>query len=626
VPAIELVDQTIRAFWNEGIRDIGVIQSDHPETDGSRPVQVASIQTLMRRKPPRGDVVVIDEAHRWFKFYGDWMRKPDWTAVPFIGLSATPWTRGLGQHYDDLIVAATTRELIDADYLSDFKVLAPTHPDLTGVRTVAGDYHEGQLAEAMNRPHITGEVVRTWLEKGENRSTLCFAVDRAHGKELQRQFEAAGVSAGYIDGETLPPDRKRIREQFHDGSARVVVNVMCLTAGVDWDVRCIILARPTKSEMLYVQIIGRGLRTAEGKDHCLILDHSDTTLRLGFVTDIHHERLDDGKRRPAAKRAMREEPLPKECLSCSFLKPARIRECPNCGFAPERQSDVLVENGELSEIENATLSAVRNADRHEKQRWYSGLLFVARQRGYQPGWVSHTYKQKFGRLAAEHDRGRRPSRPGCRELRQVPDDPPRQVAGESSMRTPLSQRAQGRWRGILPCLGVDSRFLTGKHMACPICRDGKDRFRFDDKDGKGTWICSHCGAGDGVKLVMEALGLDFRAAAERIEQFVGNAEFQPIKTGRSAEEKREALRRMWSASRPVDIADPVGRYLQQRVGLETFPPCLRYVERAKYQDDVSSWHPAMIARCARPMGCRSACIGHSSRRTGTRHRLRNLSA
>ena len=92
----------------------------------------------------------------------------------------------------------------------------------------------------------------------------------------------------------LPTSASAIGRRLREGQIKVVCNVYCLTTGVDWDVRCIILARPTKSEILYTQIIGRGLRTAEGKTDCLVLDHSDTTLRLGFVTDIHHETLDDG--------------------------------------------------------------------------------------------------------------------------------------------------------------------------------------------------------------------------------------------------------------------------------------------------------------------------------------------
>jgi DNA repair protein RadD len=130
-------------------------------------------------------------------------------------------------------------------------------------------------------------------------------------------FEEAGVRAGYIDCLTKDDERKDIRSKFASGDYQVVCNVGVLTTGVDWDVRCIILARPTKSEILFVQIIGRGLRPAKGKDHCLVLDHSDTTSRLGFVTDIHHEELNDGKTRVSTTRGIR---LPKECPRCACLR------------------------------------------------------------------------------------------------------------------------------------------------------------------------------------------------------------------------------------------------------------------------------------------------------------------
>ena len=108
VPARSLVDQTVKAFWDDGIRDVGVIQAWNPMTDWSRPVQVASVQTLQRRPIPNADFVIIDECHRWFDLYATWMSDPLWQDPPFIGLSATPWTRGLGKYFDDLIIAATT--------------------------------------------------------------------------------------------------------------------------------------------------------------------------------------------------------------------------------------------------------------------------------------------------------------------------------------------------------------------------------------------------------------------------------------------------------------------------------------------------------------------------------------
>jgi DNA repair protein RadD len=135
VPAIELVDQTLEKFHREGIRDVGVMQAAHWRTDS---IQIASVQTLMRRQIPAAELVFIDEAHKLFDFYGRWFTDPAWQNVPFIGLSATPWTKGLGRLYQELIVAATAQDLIDLGFLSKFRVFAPVHPDLKGVRTDGG--------------------------------------------------------------------------------------------------------------------------------------------------------------------------------------------------------------------------------------------------------------------------------------------------------------------------------------------------------------------------------------------------------------------------------------------------------------------------------------------------------
>lgn len=402
VPSLSLIDQTVQSFWDDGIRDIGVIQADHPLTDYSKPVQVASIQTLGRRNVNRLEfnLVVVDEAHKLHKAQIQWMQ--DWDAVPFIGLSATPWTRGLGKYWDDLIVAATTQELIDSGYLSPFRVFAPSHPDLSGVKTVAGDYHEGQLSDAMQQGTLVADIVSTWLERGENRPTLAFCVDRAHAAHVQQQFLSAGVRCGYVDAYTDREERAVIASQFASGDLQVIANVGVLTTGVDWDVRCIILARPTKSEILFTQIIGRGLRTAKGKSDCLILDHSDTHLNLGFVTDITHETLCDGKPKDSATKE-REDPLPKDCPKCSFLKPPKVSQCPACGFKPERQSQVEHEAGELVELDrrmNATEKRQRKANRDtsadEKASFYGGLRHYAQQRGYKHGWAANQYREKFG--------------------------------------------------------------------------------------------------------------------------------------------------------------------------------------------------------------------------------------
>lgn len=389
VPALSLIDQTVEAFEAEGIHHIGVLQGDHPRTDPTAPVQVASVQTLARRDFPAASVVIVDECHRFAKPIVRWMEaRPE---VRFIGLTATPGRAGMAKEWDALVPGATTRELIDAKILSPFRVFAPSHPDLSGVKTVAGDYHEGQLAEVMGSAGLVADVVSTWALKAEGRPTLVFAVDRAHAKKLQAEFEAAGVPTGYVDAYTSDVERRLVADRFRRGQLPVVCNVGCLTTGVDWDVRCIVMARPTQSEMLYVQMIGRGLRTAPGKDDCLILDHSDTTLRLGFVDEITFDRLPKGKSEEKARK--RSEPLPKDCSACGFVKPAKVHQCPACGFKPEARSGVQTAEGELVEL--GATSKPKVPTKAEKQRFWSMALWLDNDRGKGGRLAKALYKGKF---------------------------------------------------------------------------------------------------------------------------------------------------------------------------------------------------------------------------------------
>jgi len=396
VPALTLIDQTVDRFRQNGIFEIGVMQGQHEMTDYAQPVQVCSIQTLARREIPKADLVIIDEAHVMFKLYDDWMGRPEWQKVPFIGLTATPWAKGMGApgRWDDLIIGSTLDELIELGHLSKFRVFAPAHPDLTGVKTLAGDYDIKGLGNAMDKAPLVADIVSTWLERGGSRSTICFAVNRVHAKHIQTQFIDAGVSAEYMDAYTDLEDRADIVRRFENGDVQVICNVGVLTTGFDSDVRCIILARPTKSEILYVQMIGRGLRTADGKDDCLILDHSDTTLRLGFVTDIGTSKLHDGTAN--RQTTERKAPLPKECPSCTFLKPPKARKCPACGFEAVAKSEVESQDGELREITRAKKVKDNPYSMAEKQRWYSQFVLHAELRGYKKGWSYWAYKDKFG--------------------------------------------------------------------------------------------------------------------------------------------------------------------------------------------------------------------------------------
>ncbi len=388
VPFISLIDQTIESFALEGIDEVGVRQASHERTHYGMPVQICSVQTLAARGCPEASVVISDECHLRSKVITDWMKREPKTT--FIGLSATPWARGMAEDWQDLVIPVRMQELIDQKYLSPFRVFAPTHPDLTGIRTLAGDYHEGDLSEVMGDDRLVADIVQTWLKLGNWEPTLVFAVDRAHAAKIQAEFQACGVPMGYCDAFVDRVERRVLFDRMERRDIAGIVNVGTLTTGVDADVRCIVIARPTKSDMLHCQIIGRALRTAPGKTIATIIDHSDNHARLGFVTDIHHTKLLAGKEKnPTAKE--KGEALPKECPICSAMKPPKVSECPECGFKPTRQSDIETESGELVEI---TKGAKKKPTMPEKQEFWSMAMYVDEQRN------------KGGKLAKALYRGR----------------------------------------------------------------------------------------------------------------------------------------------------------------------------------------------------------------------------
>lgn len=145
--------------------------------------------------------------------------------------------------------------------------------------------------------------------------------------------------------------------------------------------------------------------------------------------------------------------------------------------------------------------------------------------------------------------------------------------------------ARGRWRGILTALGLDERTLSGKHGPCPMC-GGRDRFRFDDRESRGTYYCSGCGAGDGVQLAMGVTGLQFREAAQRIERLAGAAQPTTGKPERSDDDKLAALRRVYRKSAPIADDDDAVRYLRGRgLRLDELPLALRLHPALAYYDD-----------------------------------------
>lgn len=171
-------------------------------------------------------------------------------------------------------------------------------------------------------------------------------------------------------------------------------------------------------------------------------------------------------------------------------------------------------------------------------------------------------------------------------------------------RSNVREIAAGKWPGLLLGFGLTERQLSGKHCPCPIC-GGSDRFRFDDKDGRGTYFCSHCGAGDGVSLVMAFKGWDFRTAAREIEQAAGAIPAGAMPKQKGEAEKVERLRRVWSEAKPLEEGDEAMRYLAGRgLSVETMPGCLRLHPALPYFDEGKEVgkFPAIVARVVAPDG------------------------
>ena len=380
----------------------GVLMAGRSGNIGAR-TQVASIQTYTIRKgnkyfnKPNADLIILDEAHRSVsKSFKDLVN--DYPDAYVIGLTATPVRndgKGLGALYDDLVECGNIRELTKRGYLVPNRVVAPTMPDLKGLKIMAGDYEKRGLNTRMNKPKLVGDLVTHWIRHADNRPTVVFATSVAHSKYIAKIFNDNGISAGHVDGEMDELEREQVLHDLHVGKIKVLSNCYVLTEG--WDepkVSCVILARPTKSYGMYLQMVGRSLRPFEGKDDTLIIDHAGCVYEHGFPEDVPEWELTEDKitrQKTKDRKAIEKQPF--TCTQCNAVyQPTRVyRTCPVCGHAPtEADKKVLVAQGRLVELPKAEVSA------NDKNDFYAQLLYHSKQKGYKQGWADWTFKEKFG--------------------------------------------------------------------------------------------------------------------------------------------------------------------------------------------------------------------------------------
>ena len=389
---INLIDQTSATLDLYGVPH-GVIQSNHWRFRPWERIQVASAATLERRQWPEDtNLIIVDECHAMRKQVTDRIAKRDCIT---IGLTATPFTKGLGKFYDRVVTVTTTNRLIEQKFLAGYRIFAASQPNMQGAKVVAGEWTDDVAAE--RAMPIVGDCVAEYLKHGEGKKFIAFGVNVAHCEEIQRQMMAAGVQCSLYTYRTGDDERTEMVAEFRkpDSYIRGLISVAALAKGFDVpDVEVIIMCRPLKSSLAeHIQIFGRGLRSFPGKEYCTILDHAGNCERFWSpMMDFFEngsEALDDGKHRER-KASTKRTAEPMKCPKCASLHVPRP-SCPQCGYQYPRVSGVEVEAGELTQ-----LSGTPAISREDKQAIWSQLLYIVNERNYKEGWAAHKYKRKTG--------------------------------------------------------------------------------------------------------------------------------------------------------------------------------------------------------------------------------------
>jgi superfamily II DNA or RNA helicase len=354
----------------------GVIAASLPALRNySAPVQVASVDTLYQRALVRGtmpmpaaDLVIFDEAH--LATADTRQRVLDSYPRPALrlGFTATPARKGgrsLGKAFDCLVLGPTVKALTDAGVLVPTRIFNTplvTSNELRAIpKDADGDFQSKALCELLSRPQLIGDVVGNWLRIANGKRTLCFAVNKAHGAALLESFRHECIAAELLTDGDDEVTREQVIDRLESGDTMVVINCFLMSYGVDIPtVECIILARPTRSLVMYLQMVGRGLRAAPGKTHCIVIDHGHVVENLGLPQTEYEWTLDEGRNvnvevlkttgAPATAETVR------TCGACTalWLTSEQGNCCPECGWLPpQRARPIAVQDADLEEMADA---------------------------------------------------------------------------------------------------------------------------------------------------------------------------------------------------------------------------------------------------------------------------------
>ena len=358
-------------------------------------VHVASVQTLVGRNVPTVDIILIDEGHRTgAKTYQRIIEKNPSAKV--VALTATPdrSDHSLHKTFKRIVTVATYRQLAAKGYLVIPRCFGRDSGalNLAAVPLARGDYKQDALADAVDKPALVGDIVTHWRERSNGAPTLVFATGVKHSKHIADQFNAAGIKAMHVDGETPADRREKAFADLATGAVQVVTNAEVATEGLDVPaVKCVILARPTKSLRIYLQQVGRGSRPVQGAPPFVVLDHAGIIEQEGF--GLPHNDRTWSLEPPKAKRKAKpgEEPVlaAKRCPECGGYNALSAGTCEQCGHefpkrALEHVEGELVEYRELSDFEL-------------RARWNALLVeWKALPKRLPARWVIHTFARRYG--------------------------------------------------------------------------------------------------------------------------------------------------------------------------------------------------------------------------------------
>jgi superfamily II DNA or RNA helicase len=389
-----LISQTVEKL---GYFDLtcGVIKSG-VKPNYSLPIQVASIDTLIRRDFPEADVVIFDECHlsyskkyrKVFEFYGERI---------LIGFTATPERtskrESLTQDWEAMVKGLTIQEAIAEGVNAPFVVYALKRDTLglKKIKTSHGEYKVDQLSLEMRSPKIMQLAVDQWKGKADGKMTIGFGVDLKHIDDLCRIFNENGIAAETIDGrDTDEKVRQEKYRKLREREIQVLFSVNVLILGFDEkQIECVLCCRPTKSKILWVQMVGRALRVSEGKGEVVILDQAENTWLVQHPLSY----VPDDLNSPVTKE--KQEAPTKECPECGAAVLSFLMKCPHCGhvFPPKPKA----ETHEDLQIASAR---VTNPVLLEQKKLYAGLLKSAMAKNYSPGWAAFQFNAILGRFPA----------------------------------------------------------------------------------------------------------------------------------------------------------------------------------------------------------------------------------